>query len=65
MKVQINDYAKRRQAEYPPVEEQLDALWHAMDRGELPPVPGFYDTLKGVKGRHPVGSSPPGKGVAD
>lgn len=39
----------RRAAEYPPMEEQLDALWHAMDRGDLPKVPEFYEPIKAVK----------------
>lgn len=46
-------YASRRAAEYPPVEDQLDALWHAMDRSEIPRVPGFYDLIKAVKDRYP------------
>ncbi|MBB2918112.1 hypothetical protein [Cupriavidus alkaliphilus] len=47
------DHAPRRKGEYPPIEEQLDALWHAMDRGELPKVNGFYDRIKEIKDRHP------------
>jgi hypothetical protein len=39
--------------EYPAIGEQLDALWHAMDRGDLPKVPEFYDPIKEVKDRHP------------
>jgi len=46
-------YKGRRLAEYPPVQDQLNALWEAMDRGELPQVSGFYDVLKAVNDRHP------------
>lgn len=60
MKVRLNGYAKRRSAEYPPMEEQLDALWHAMDQGVLPKVPGFFDKVQQIKERHPKGG-PPGK----
>lgn len=50
MKIQHKgDYAKRRAAEYPAISGQLDALWHAMDRGELQKVPEFYDPIKAVK----------------
>lgn len=42
-----------RAAEYPPIEAQLDALWHAMDRGDLPKAPEFYTMIKRVKDRHP------------
>jgi hypothetical protein len=38
---------------YPEIGNQLDALWHAMDRGDLPKVPEFYDPIKEVKDRHP------------
>lgn len=42
-------YAKRRKDEYPPLADQLDALWHAMDQGTLPVVPAFYEPIKRVK----------------
>lgn len=47
------DYRARRAADYPQLAEQLDALWHAMDRGELAKVPGFYDAVRAVKARYP------------
>lgn len=47
------DHAPLRQAAYPNLAEQLDALWHAMDRGEMPKVQGFYDRIKEVKERYP------------
>ena len=45
------DYRQIRAKEYPPMQEQLDALWHAMDAGILPMVPAFYDPIKTVKER--------------
>lgn len=48
-------YASRRRAEYPPVEEQLDMLWHAMHEGALPRVEPFYSTLLAVKTKHRKG----------
>lgn len=56
MKVQVNSHAEKRAAEYPSVEEQLDALWHAMDSGEVPKAQGWYDTIAQVKSRHPKGA---------
>jgi hypothetical protein len=47
------DHTKRRAAEYPPVEEQLDMLWHAMDQGLVPKAEPFYTTLHRVKQQHP------------
>ena len=42
----------RRNA-YPPIGDQLDTLWHAMDDGLLPKIPGFYDRIKSVKDAYP------------
>ncbi|WP_167366670.1 hypothetical protein [Cupriavidus malaysiensis] len=47
------DYAQLRKDAYPPIEEQLDALWHAMDRGELPKVEAFYEPIRAVKVSYP------------
>lgn len=43
----------RRMLAYPPIGEQLDALWHAMDDGRLPKVAEFYNPIKAVKDRFP------------
>ena len=51
------DYASRRRSEYPEVADQLDALWHAMDSGQIPMVPEFYEPIREVKARHPKGSN--------
>ena len=42
----------RRNA-YPSVADQLDALWHAMQQGQLPMVPEFFGPLQQVKAAHP------------
>lgn len=46
-------YAERRYLSYPPMSEQLDAIWHAMDSGILPRVPAFYDPIAAVKAANP------------
>ena len=38
---------------YPPVREQLDMLWHAMDDNQIPKVEPFYSALKAVKDQYP------------
>lgn len=42
-------YIQKRKADYPSIGDQLDALWHAMDKGILPKVDGFYEEIKQVK----------------
>lgn len=48
------EYIGKRKKAYP-VGDLLDALWHAMDDGTLPKVPGFYDRVKDIKDRIPKG----------
>lgn len=48
-------HGEARRQLYPPITEQLDMLWHAMDSGELPMAPGFYEAIKSVKDAHPKG----------
>lgn len=43
-----------RQRAYPPIGEQLDMLFHAMDRGEIPKATAFYETLKAIKEATPI-----------
>ena len=47
------DYRVRRAAQYPRVEDQLDALWHAMEQGQLPRVEPFYSQVREVKVANP------------
>lgn len=51
----LPDYTDQRRQDYPPVQDQLDALWHAMDAGILPKAPGFYEPLLNVKRKYPKG----------
>ena len=46
-------YAERRHRAYPPIHDQLDALWHAMADGTLPMVPDFFEPNAAVKAAHP------------
>jgi hypothetical protein len=46
-------YSDRRATEYPPMSDQLDMLWHAMDTGILPKVDSFYDINKSIKDKYP------------
>lgn len=50
-------YFARRRAEYPPVEDQMDALWHAMRVGTLPKIEPFYTQIATVKDAHPKPSN--------
>ena len=47
------DYRKQRRAAYPPINEQLDMLWKAMNENLLPRAEPFYSTIKGVKDLYP------------
>jgi hypothetical protein len=46
-------YVRARKAAYPSVQEQLDWLWHAMDRGDMSKVEPFYGHIKAVKTNFP------------
>lgn len=46
-------YDLARRGSYPPIEEQLDMLWHAMDQGSIPKAEPFYSTLQAVKQQSP------------
>lgn len=46
-------YVEQRRVNYPAVGDQLDALWHAMNKGLIPVVEPFYSDIKRVKERYP------------
>jgi hypothetical protein len=46
-----NEYQRLRQ--YPPLGDQLDMLWHAIDNGTLNKTSDFYTAIKAVKDAHP------------
>ena len=48
-----NLYKKKREKEYPSIEDQLDMLWHAMDSKEIPVCSAFYNAIKVVKDANP------------
>lgn len=43
------DYVAKRAAAYPSVEEQMDMLWHAMNKGEAEKIEPFFSKIKEVK----------------
>lgn len=45
----IEPYVEQRRMMYPTVASQMDMLWHAMDRGEIPKADRFYNAIKVVK----------------
>ena len=50
---QKNLYRRWRAMEYPSFGDQMDALWHAMDAGDLPKIEPFYTDIKTVKEKYP------------
>ena len=46
-------YQRDRANSYPSTGEQLDMLYHAIDKGELDKTSEFYTTLKAVKDANP------------
>jgi len=51
---QTESYKDKRRAAYPPIGDQLDALFHAMEVGVLPQVTDFYDKILAVKETYPA-----------
>lgn len=50
-------YDKMRQGNYPPIGEQLDMLWHAMDTCQIPRAEPFYSEILAIKQRYPKPSN--------
>ena len=46
-------YDEQRKAEYSPIGDQLDMLWHAIDDGTLDKTSTFYTSLKATKDKYP------------
>jgi hypothetical protein len=49
-------YSEKRQVAYPPLAEQFDLLYHAIDAGEFgntAKTSAFYTKLKAVKDKYP------------
>lgn len=45
-------YKRNRAKEYLPLKEQLDMLWHSIDKGNLDKTSDFYTTNKAVKDKY-------------
>jgi hypothetical protein len=43
-----------RHISYPPIQDQLLAIWASMDSGEIPVSKAFYDLIKEVNDKYPV-----------
>lgn len=39
----LYNYKSHRAKDYPSIEDQLDMLWHAMDKGLMPKAGDFYE----------------------
>ena len=46
-------YKQLRAIKYPPLTDQLDMLWHAMESGEIPKANEFYTAIEAVKTQYP------------
>jgi hypothetical protein len=47
------EYQRQREPNYPPIADQLDMLWHAIDNGTLNKSSDFYTSLKSIKEQYP------------
>jgi hypothetical protein len=47
------EYQRQREPNYPPIKDQLDMLWHAIDSGTLDKSSDFYTALKSIKAQYP------------
>jgi hypothetical protein len=52
-------YQGARHNDYPPLAEQLDMLWHAMEADESKRLEPFYSAIKAVKENNPKPPAPP------
>ena len=51
------DYRAARSAAYPPVNEQLDMIWKAMDEAPAKRLEPFYSYVKAIKDAYPKDNS--------
>lgn len=49
----VKGYGELRALAYPPITDQLDAIWHGMNDGLIPKIPNFYDPIAAVKSSNP------------
>ncbi len=58
-------YQMLRKQAYPTIESQLDALWHAMDKGVIPKIEPMYSEVAAIKDQFPkYDASLPWRGTA-
>lgn len=50
-------YQRQRMTAYPSTGDQMDMLWHAMHRGDMPKVEPFYSQILAVKQQYPKPSN--------
>jgi hypothetical protein len=46
-------YEELRAKQYPSIADQLDMLWHGMNKGLMEKVEPFYSEIKAVKDKFP------------
>ena len=51
--VKEHRYKENRKTEMPPLQDQLMAMWHGMDSGEIPKCAVFYDAIKAIHVKYP------------
>lgn len=49
----VTSYVAERLLAYPPIGDQLDDFWHAMDDNLIPRIEPFYSQVKAVKDKYP------------
>lgn len=47
----ISDYAEKRREEYPPIEDQLDAIWKHL--ATMPNPPPMLAQIQAIKSKYP------------
>jgi len=55
LQVEYDAKQYQRDRQYPPIGDQLDMLYHAIDAGKVNKTSDFYKALKAVKDKHPKG----------
>ena len=53
------EYERKRDKRYPLITEQLDMLFHDIEKGELDKTGSFYRAVKAIKEKYPKPDGPP------
>ena len=51
--IALYDAIQKRKFLYPPIEDQLDMLWHGMNNNTEIRIEPFYSAIKQIKDSHP------------